>query len=143
MKTLVFLLTAGAAFAAPTFNQDIAPILYENCALCHRPGEVAPFSLLSYQDASRRAKVIATVTRKRIMPPWKPEPGFGKFLHERRLTDQQIALIGEWAEAGSPEGDAKDKPVPPKFAEGWQAGTPDQVVKMAESFPVQIGRAHV
>src|SRR3974390_1025088 len=104
--------------AAPTYNKDIAPILNAQCALCHRPGEVAPFSLLTYQDASKRATLIAAVTAKRFMPPWLPEPGYGEFQHERRLTDGQIALIAAWAKAGAPEGDAKDKPAPPKFTEG-------------------------
>src|SRR6478752_7982278 len=97
---------AALAVAAPTFNQDIAPILYENCATCHRPGEVAPFSLLTYQDAAKRASLIATVTQKRYMPPWKPEPGYGNFDHVRKLTDEQITQIEEWAQGGAPEGDA-------------------------------------
>ena len=81
------------AAAAPTFNKDIAPILYQNCATCHRPGEVAPFSLLTYQDAAKRAGLIATVTKKRYMPPWKPEPGYGDFAHVRTLTDEHIARV--------------------------------------------------
>ncbi len=97
-------LVCVSAVAAPTFNKDIAPILYQNCSTCHRPGEVAPFALLSYQDAAKRAGLISNVTKSRFMPPWKPEPGFGKFDHERRLTTEQIALIQEWAAAGAPEG---------------------------------------
>jgi hypothetical protein len=124
----------ASAIAAPTFNADIAPILYQNCSTCHRPGEVAPFALLSYQDAAKRAGLIATVTKSRYMPPWKPEPGFGKFDHERRLTNAQIALIQEWASAGAPEGDAADKPTPPVFPSGWQGGEPDQVLKMPTPF---------
>ena len=110
----------------PTFNRDVAPLLYENCATCHRTGEVAPFPLLTYEDAARRASIIASVTAARVMPPWKAEPGHGSFLNERRLTDAQIALLRAWADAGAPEGDAKDKPVPPKFPEGWQDGQPDR-----------------
>src|SRR5678815_1072199 len=125
---------ASVAVAAPTFNKDIAPILYENCATCHRPGEVAPFSLLTYQDAAKRAGLIATVTAKRYMPPWKPEPGIGNFDHQRRLTDEQIRRIQEWAAAGAPEGDAADKPVVPTFPTGWQAGEPDQVLKMPAAY---------
>ena len=132
-----FLLLGGAfaalAISAPTYNKDIAPILYENCARCHRPGEVAPFSLLTYQDAAKRATLIATVTKKRYMPPWKPEPGYGNFDHVRRLTDEQIARIQEWVETGTPEGDAADKPAVPTFPTGWQAGEPDQVLKFAEA----------
>src|SRR5262249_10497051 len=113
-----------AAAAPPTFNREIAPILYENCAGCHRPGQVAPFSLLTYQDAAKRAGLIAAVTQKGYMPPWKAEPGYGHFRDERRLTDAQITLIGEWARAGAPEGDASRKPQPPEFAPGWIAGKP-------------------
>src|SRR5437762_8080474 len=87
--------------AAPTYNKDVAPLLYEKCVTCHRPGEVAPFSLLTYPDAAKRAALIATVTRSRYMPVWKPEPGFGKFQHERRLTDEQIKMLGEWAASGA------------------------------------------
>ena len=87
-----------------TYNRDIAPILFANCAECHRPGEVAPFSLLSYEDASKRAKFLAEVTRSGKMPPWKAEIGHGEFLGERRLTEQQIALIETWAKAGATEG---------------------------------------
>src|SRR5579863_1518116 len=85
--------STAAQAATITFNKDIAPIIYANCAGCHRPGEVAPFSLLSYQDAAKRAKQIATVTARRYMPPWKPEPGFGDFADSHRLTDEQIARI--------------------------------------------------
>src|SRR5579864_4227803 len=130
------LITAATASSAPTFNKDIAPILYNNCAGCHRPGEVAPFSLLSYQDASKRAKLIATVTARRYMPPWKPEPGFGDFADPHRLTDEQIARIQQWADSGALEGDSTDKIEPPKFIEGWQLGTPDLIVQMPEAFTV-------
>src|ERR1700737_3207532 len=102
---LVFALASTVAMAAPTFNRDIAPILYKSCATCHRPGEVAPFSLLTYQDAAKRAKLIATVTKARVMPPWKAEPGFGEFRDARRLTDEQIAMLQDWASNGAPEGD--------------------------------------
>ena len=130
-------LAAAASAAAPTFNQDIAPILYANCATCHRPGEVAPFPLLTYQDASKRAALIAGAVKGRFMPPWKAEPGFGDFAGERRLTDAQIALIADWAKAGAPEGDASAKPQPPKFTDGWQGAEPDQVltIPMKYSLP--------
>jgi hypothetical protein len=124
------------AAAAPTYNKDIAPILYSQCALCHRPGEVAPFSLLTYRDAAKRAALIAAVTTKGFMPPWKPEAGFGSFQHERRLTSEQISLLDEWAKAGAPEGNAADKPPAPTFAEGWQAGEPTLVLKAGNGFTV-------
>lgn len=120
----------------PTFNKDIAPILYRNCAGCHRPGEVAPFSLLTYDDAGKRAALIATMTKARIMPPWKPEPGYGEFKDSRRLSDEQIALIQNWAAHGAPEGDPKDKPVPPTFTAGWQLGEPDKVVTIPKKYSV-------
>jgi mono/diheme cytochrome c family protein len=135
------ILAAGAALAAPadtapTYNKDIAPILYKNCAGCHRPGEVAPFSLLTYQDAAKRAALIATVTKGRVMPPWKAEPGYGHFQDERRLTDDQIALIGAWAKSGTPEGDAASRPTPPTFTDGWQLGKPDRIVSIPAKFAV-------
>ena len=124
------------AAAAPTYNKDIAPILYQHCAMCHRPGEVAPFSLLSYGDAAKRAALIATVTKARVMPPWKPEPGYGDFKDARRLTDDQITLIQKWSSGGVPEGDLADKPKPPTFTNGWQIGQPDKVVTTAAKFSV-------
>lgn len=122
--------------AVPTFNRDIAPILYQNCSNCHRPGEVAPFALLTYQDAAKRAKQIADITERRVMPPWKATAGYGDFLDVRRLTDEQIATIKNWAAHGAPEGDAAQKPVPPKFPNGWLAGVPDQVFTMTQSYSV-------
>lgn len=122
--------------AAPTYNKDIAPILYKNCAGCHRPGEVAPFSLLTYQDTAKRAALIATVTKARVMPPWKAEPGYGQFQDERRLTDEQIALIGNWARSGTPEGAASARPAPPTFTDGWQLGKPDRVATIPAKFTV-------
>lgn len=127
---------SAAAATHPTYNKDVARILYDKCAICHHPGEVAPFPLLTYQDAAKRAALIATVTKSRYMPVWLPEAGFGKFQHERRLTDEQIALIGEWAKSGAPEGDPKDKPAPPSFADGWQAGEPNLVLKAGKGFAV-------
>ncbi len=119
---------AATAPTAPTFNKDIAPILYANCSTCHRPGEVAPFPLLTYQDAAKRAALIAGAVSQRFMPPWKAEPGYGDFTGVRRLGDQQIALIQAWAKAGAPEGDPALKPQPPQFVDGWQGGQPDQVL---------------
>jgi len=132
---VLFGCATAATAATPTFNQDIAPILYQNCATCHRPGEVAPFSLLTYQDAAKRASLIALVTEKRYMPPWKPEPGYGNFEHERRLTDRQIALLGDWAKAGAPEGEGPIPPAP-QFASGWQGGEPDAVLTFPEQFRI-------
>jgi mono/diheme cytochrome c family protein len=155
MRTIV-LTTAGLAVSmltafggdtdarvAPNFNHDVAPILYNNCSGCHRPGEVAPFSLLTYDDAAKRAKQIAAVTSARFMPPWKAEPGYGHFLNERRLSDDQLATLRDWAAAGAPEGDAAQKPATPKFSDGWQIGEPDQVVKMPKPYALPAEGADV
>lgn len=117
-----------------TFNKHVAPILFQNCAPCHRPGQSAPFSLLSHADAKKHAGEIARATQKRYMPPWLPEPGYGEFLDERRLTDEQIATIQKWHAAGEPEGDPADLPSLPKFADGWQLGEPDLVVSLPQSY---------
>jgi hypothetical protein len=122
--------------AKVSYTRDIAPLLQANCVACHREGEVAPFPLLTYADAARRARQIVRVTQSRFMPPWRPEPDFGHFLNERRLTERELALFEEWAEGGVPEGDSADLPPPPRFTEGWQLGEPDLVFKMPEPFEV-------
>ena len=119
-----------------TFNRDVAPIVFKQCAACHRPGEVAPFALLTYQDVRKRARQIEEVTSTRYMPPWKPTTGHGEFLGERRLDDAEIATIAAWVADGLAEGDAADLPETPTFAAGWQLGQPDVVISMDESFEV-------
>src|SRR5438270_4449733 len=127
--------TTQPTHTAPiTFNRDIAPIIFKNCTPCHRPGESAPFNLISYEDVKRRARQIVQVTQSRYMPPWLPEPGYGEFVGERRLNDEQIERIRRWVEQGSVEGAPSDLPPPPKFAEGWQLGEPDLVVRMPGSY---------
>src|SRR5215831_3127933 len=108
--------------AEVTYNKDIAPIIYKNCSSCHRAGEVAPFSLLTYKDAVKHAKQLEVVTQSRYMPPWKPEPAFGEFQDTRHLSDSEIALIKRWVDSGAPEGKASDLPKSPAFIEGWQLG---------------------
>src|SRR5262245_7529074 len=127
------LLEGNRAKAAPTFTRDVAPIIYENCVSCHYPGST-PFSLANYADVKRRARMIAKVTRDRVMPPWLPEPGHGEFLGVRRLSDRQIATLETWANTGRPEGDPADLKVKPKWTEGWQRGQPDLVVTLADEF---------
>ena len=117
-----------------TFNRDIAPILYHSCAMCHRPGEAAPFPLLSYKDAKSHARQIAAVTQRHFMPPWLPEPGELKFADELRLTAGQIALFQKWVDQGAEEGEPSDLPPAPKFVAGWQLGQPDQVIKAEKPF---------
>lgn len=128
---------AGAAQAAtPTFNKDVAPIVFAKCMACHRPGEVAPFPLTSYKEVRKRARQIALVTKRGIMPPWKPVDPRGTFKYDRSLTKKEIAVFQSWAAAGAPEGDAKDLPKKPKFRSGWALGKPDMVLKLPKPFKV-------
>ncbi len=126
-----------------TFARDIAPIVYKNCAPCHRPGESGPFSLLSYQDAKRHASQIASVTKRRFMPPWLPQAGYGDFEEERRLTDKEIALIGEWVAQGAQEGSIKQEPAPPKFSSEWQLGPPDLILHVTHPFNMPAGGSEI
>jgi len=137
MRAVCGLVLCGVAFASPQkpdFAHDIAPIIYQHCASCHRPGEAGPFSLLTYDDVKRRAPQIAAVTRSRFMPPWLPEPGHGDFQDANRLTDAQISLISEWVNQGASEGPPGDTPKPPAFTAGWQLGPPDLIVEAQKAF---------
>lgn len=135
MKWSVLLLFSVRLIAGDvTFSKHIAPILFQYCAPCHRPGEAAPFSLLNYNDARKHARQIAIVTERRFMPPWPPEPGHGDFLGARRLTNEQIQLFARWARGGMAEGDPSAMPPAPRFVEGWQLGTPDLVLHMRTPF---------
>jgi len=122
--------------ATTTFSETIAPIVYANCVTCHRPGEAAPFSLITYEDVRRRGKLLVTVTQQRLMPPWQAMHGYGDFEGERRLTDDQIKAIAAWVDAGMPQGDPVRMPPLPTFPDGWHLGSPDLVLKMAEPFDV-------
>ena len=130
--------TPGGADAFPprtlTFTRHIAPVIYENCSSCHRPGESGPFNLLTYQDITKRAQLIATVIESRYMPPWLPQPIGEPFSEERRLSDREISMITQWVEEGGPEGNPADLPPRPKWTEGWQLGQPDLVIEMTEPF---------
>jgi tetratricopeptide (TPR) repeat protein len=142
------LLFAACTRAAPpplpiTFNKDVAPIVFANCAPCHRPGEVAPFPLLSYADAAKHADGMAEETRKRHMPPWLPERGEFPILGERRLASDQIATIQKWVDEGKVEGDPADLPKPPSFPDGWQLGRPDAVLTLSKPYTLQPGQEDV
>jgi hypothetical protein len=119
-----------------TFSRDVAPIVFANCAYCHRPGEVAPFSLLSYKDARPWARAMKQQVTLRNMPPWKADPHFGEFRDARRLSDREIQTIVAWVDGGALEGNPADLPAAPQFAEGWQIGTPDLVLTMKEPVPI-------
>lgn len=121
---------AGAA----TFAEHVAPVLYDHCVQCHRPGEVAPFSLLEYKDAKAWSAMIAKVASSGKMPPWKAAPGIGEFKHENRLSEAEKETLRRWAEAGAPEGPAGSAPPKPKFPAGWPLGNPDLVLKTQAGF---------
>jgi tetratricopeptide (TPR) repeat protein len=131
-----------------TYHANIAPILNQQCASCHRPitGDPndplcvagAPFSLLDYKTVKSHANEIAEATATRAMPPWLPEPGPHRFANERRLSDTQIALIQGWVDQGAPEGETTTQTALPAWPNGWQLGTPDLVVTMPESFTIPV-----
>lgn len=117
---------------APTFSKDVAPILYKNCAGCHRPGEIAPMALLTYKDVRPWAKSIRDEVADRTMPPWHADPKHGRFTNDRSLSDAERDTIVKWANAGAPEGDPKELPPLPTFTEGWTIGKPDLVLTIPE-----------
>jgi len=121
---------------APVWSKDIAPIIYQNCAPCHRPGEAGGFNLLSYEDVIKRGRLIRFVTKTRYMPPWPADPSYTHFVNERVLTDAQIADISVWVEQGMPRGDSLNEPAPPVFYKGSGFRQPDLVVKPVS--PVKI-----
>jgi len=132
LALVVFCLAAQAQTV--TFARQIAPLLYQHCASCHRPGQAAPFPLLTYEDARRHATQIARVTAQRYMPPWLPVPGYGDFAGPGRLSAAQIALFAEWLKDGTPLGDPAQLPRPPDFHGGWQLGPPDLVLQMRQPY---------
>ncbi len=121
--------------AAVTFTKDVAPIIFNNCAGCHRPGEIAPMSLLSYKEVRPWAKSVREAVVVRTMPPWGADPQHGEFRNNRSLSEKDINTIVAWVEGGAKEGDPKDLPPLPRFVEGWQIGTPD-VILTAQEFNV-------
>lgn len=123
--------------AQPTFSKDVAPILFTQCATCHRSGQGAPFALRSYADAKPRADKIAHAVTSRHMPPWLPDAVDPPFAGERRLSAEQIEIITRWAGQGAAEGDVKDLPALPDIASGWRLGTPDLIVKPPRAYVLQ------
>jgi hypothetical protein len=140
-RTAFFIVVAlicqvSAAADQVTYSKQVAPILWNNCASCHRPGEIGPFPLLTYKDAAKRADFIKQVTQDRRMPPWKPDAVCQDFRDPRRLSDADIKTLAAWADAGAPEGDPKDLPPQPHFVDGWQLGKPDLVLAMPKEFSI-------
>src|SRR5262245_32787187 len=108
----------GAEAAAPTFSKDIAPIFANNCMNCHRPGEIAPMSLMSYKEVRPWAKSIREKVVNREMPPWHADPAHGDWTNDRRLSQKEIDAIMAWVDGGAPEGNPKDMPSLPNVAAG-------------------------
>ena len=119
-----------------TYSRHVAPILWKNCVCCHRPGEVGPFSLLTYADAAKRASFLCEVTDLDRMPPWKPHPAVGVFLDAPRLSVIEKEILNRWALTGCEAGDPKDLPPLPAFRDGWRLGEPDLVLSMPEPIDV-------
>ena len=124
-----------AADSKVTYHRDIAPILQEKCQACHRPGEVAPFSLTSYQQAMRWRDLLVEVVEKKQMPPWLPSGGY-HFRGERKLEEEEIQKIRQWVKDGCAEGDFAQAPLPKQFAEGWQLGEPDLILELPQDMVI-------
>lgn len=131
-----FSLLAAPAAKEITFHKDVEPVLQARCQGCHRPGEAAPMSLLTYSDSRRWAKAIKEAVLVRKMPPWFADPAHGQFANDRRLSQNEIDTLVAWADSGAKEGDPNDAPKPLAFAEGWAMGKPDLVLDMPEPYQV-------
>ena len=126
--------SAGTPASAVTFSREVAPIFFNRCAVCHRPGEAAPMSLLTYKDARPWAKSIKEKVLNKTMPPWHADPAYGKFQNDRTLSRNEIDTIVSWVDQGAREGDPNQLPPVPRFTEGWKIGKPDVVLTM----PVKV-----
>lgn len=132
--------TAKRTQQTPTFNKEVVRIFQKNCQTCHHPGDIAPFSLMEYQQARPWAKAIREAVLIRKMPPWKPMPGCGEFRDARALSQEDINTIVAWVDGGSPEGVAADLPAPLVFPDQWPQGQPDFVAAMDEDFTPPQGK---
>jgi len=126
----------SAPTQAPTFYKDVRPILEEHCQMCHRPGEVAPFTLVTYEETRSRATAVAHAVEMKMMPPWFADSRYGRFANDPSLTAEQIHTISAWAATGAPPGDAANAPPPKKWKDEWNIAQPDLIVKMPK--PVTI-----
>ena len=136
---LVAVLSAGVSASGPakvTFTKDVAPIFYQRCAECHRPGEIAPMSLLTYDSARPWAKSIKEKVVNRVMPPWLATPESAHFENDRRLSQKEVDTIAAWVDAGAPKGNDKDLPPAPKLETGWVIGKPDVVISLEQDVDV-------
>ncbi|MBK9316720.1 MAG: cytochrome c [Acidobacteria bacterium] len=129
--------TIDASGAPVTFTKDVAPIFFSKCAECHRPGEGAPFSVLTYKDVRPWARSIRAQVAGKEMPPWHADPHYGEWANDRRLSQSEIDLIVNWVKDGAREGNPSDMPVAPTFTNGWSIGKPDIVIPMPETFTLE------
>ena len=124
---------------SPTFSNEVVRIFQQHCQSCHHEGDIAPFPLVTYDDAFPRASMIKFMTESRQMPPWKPEEGCGEFEGERRMTQHEIDTIAKWVDAGSPEGNRAQLPAPLDFGSGWRLGQPHLVIANSEPYTPPVG----
>jgi hypothetical protein len=136
LSVLRFTAPVKARSADPTFAEDVAPILYKNCTVCHHDGGMAPFSLVSYDTAAAHADEIRDAVAKRAMPPWHSTDPHGVFSNDRRLADDARNTILRWIDAGAKAGDLRKLPPKPAYPAGWTFGTPNLVVSMPETYAV-------
>src|SRR5205085_12452735 len=137
LLTLTGTTSAAGGKKEVTFNKDVAPIFFKNCAECHKPNDIAPMSLLTYKEARPWARSIKEKVASREMPPWSPDPHYGQFTNEKRLTDKEVETIVAWVDNGGKEGNPKDLPPTPEFAKGgWTIGKPDAVFEMGEEWTI-------
>jgi hypothetical protein len=127
---------AAQAPSAPTFTKDVAPIVYAKCATCHRPGEVAPMSLLTYREVRPWASAIRDKVMSRAMPPWHADRQYGRFRNDTSLSQAEIDTLVSWVNGGAREGDPAALPPVPTFPAGWQIGAPDAVFEMAADYDI-------
>lgn len=125
----------GSTISEITFYKEVLPILQARCQTCHRPGEIAPMSLLTYSEARPWARSIKEAVITRTMPPWFAEPGHRKFENDPSLTDEEIQTLVRWADGGAAEGNRADAPAPVEFLDGWNI-EPDMIVEMPIPFEV-------
>src|SRR6185295_5681490 len=138
-RTLLFLMmgtSAASILQAQTFTKDVAPILQRNCQMCHRPGEAAPFSMLTYEQTRPWAKAMLAAVVQKKMPPWYADQKVGRFANDRTLSQSDIDTLVAWVNAGAPLGDPQDMPAPREFVEGWTISKPDVVFQLPKPFPV-------
>src|SRR5436190_86122 len=127
---------AGSAPSQVTFYKDVLPVLQKDCQGCHRPGEAAPMSFLTYDQTRPWAKAMKSAVLSKQMPPWFADPHVGKFSNDRTLTAAEVDTLVSWADTGAKAGNPKDAPKPIDWVEGWRIGKPDLVIEMPIAFDV-------